>query len=85
MLLASLILKRLSMSSPRTRREKLADKICSELPLTPDEHLQFLELIEQALAETAILPESNLIPWPDPEELSRLFERAVRRRHHKQA
>lgn len=85
MLLASLILKRISMPSPRTRRDKLADKICSDQPLTTDEHLQFLELIDQTLTETVTLPESNLIPWPDPEELRRLFERAVRRRYHEQA
>lgn len=74
------------MPPAHARPKALANLIFFELPLTLDEHLQLLELIEQALAEEiVILPESNLIPWPDPEELSRLFERAVRRRHHKQA
>jgi hypothetical protein len=62
----------------RSKRETegLADVIFGDAGLTLE------ELVAAAGREPA-LPKSNLIPWPDSEELCRLAERAAARRDKK--
>lgn len=63
-----------------TTKERAGRLRARARPLTPNETLALSAAIEAALQQLACIPApTNLIPWPEDEELCRLRQRAVRR------
>jgi len=71
------------MEMPHPKRSGLAAKVCGERPLSPIEYDEFLELLERAIGTASAPHESNLVPWPDADELRRLSERSASRHKEK--
>lgn len=74
------------MSSPsRSQRLILAERLLGGVELTIAEQEKIARLLEASLGPGIAVPDSNLIPWPDADELGRLAERSTRRRRNEEA
>jgi len=72
-----------AMGLSRSDCARLAEKVCGDLPLNPTDFHEFVKVLEGAIGAASAPHESNLVPWPDADELRRLSERSARRHKEK--